>query len=257
MTKITDLERAERRRMANRRYWEKNKEKIREANRKWYHDNGGKEVVKKWTKYNSEHLRKYHIKWENKNRERVNAYHRYENMSEERREERRAYMREYNKKNAPKREKKVRVYRKRTDEEIRIAKQRRKEDYKRWYKKNVKKLSKIMLNKYHTDPHFRIAHTMRCRIRETIRRDHGKKAFKMKEMLGCTMEEFINYMKSLFKEGMTMDLFMQGKIHIDHIKPCAMFDLTKAEDQRACFHFTNLKPEWPLDNFSKGARWIG
>ena len=79
----------------------------------------------------------------------------------------------------------------------------------------------------------------------------------MKDLLGCDMVFFLEYMKSLFKEGMTMELFMGGKIHVDHIKPCAHFDLKKIEDRRVCFHYTNLKPEWPEVNWSKGARWVG
>jgi len=29
---------------------------------------------------------------------------------------------------------------------------------------------------------------------------------------------------------------------IDHIKACSNFDLTKLEEQKQCFHYTNLQP---------------
>ena len=29
---------------------------------------------------------------------------------------------------------------------------------------------------------------------------------------------------------------------IDHIKPCASFDLSKESEQKKCFHYTNLQP---------------
>jgi hypothetical protein len=32
------------------------------------------------------------------------------------------------------------------------------------------------------------------------------------------------------------------------------FDLTDIEQQRLCFHFTNLQPLWKLDNLRKGTR---
>ena len=55
---------------------------------------------------------------------------------------------------------------------------------------------------------------------------------------------------------MTVDMkwedVMNGKIHIDHIKPCSSFDLSKPEEQKKCFHFTNLQPLWARDNLVKG-----
>ena len=45
-----------------------------------------------------------------------------------------------------------------------------------------------------------------------------------------------------------------GEWHIDHIKPCASFDLTDADQQRECFNYTNLQPLWAKDNLSKGAK---
>jgi hypothetical protein len=43
-----------------------------------------------------------------------------------------------------------------------------------------------------------------------------------------------------------------GKWHVDHIKSCASFDLSKEDEQRKCFHYTNLQPLWAEENLSKG-----
>lgn len=45
--------------------------------------------------------------------------------------------------------------------------------------------------------------------------------------------------------------------HIDHIVPCASFDLSKPEEQKKCFHYTNLQALWWRDNIVKGDKIIG
>jgi len=42
--------------------------------------------------------------------------------------------------------------------------------------------------------------------------------------------------------------------HIDHIVPCARFDLTDPEQQKACFNWKNLQPLWAMENIKKGER---
>jgi hypothetical protein len=48
--------------------------------------------------------------------------------------------------------------------------------------------------------------------------------------------------------------FNKGEIHIDHIRPCSSFDLTKPKEQVKCFHYTNTQPLWAKENLSKGAK---
>ena len=42
---------------------------------------------------------------------------------------------------------------------------------------------------------------------------------------------------------------------IDHIRPCASFDLGKETQQYECFHYTNLQPLWYIDNIKKGDKY--
>lgn len=44
--------------------------------------------------------------------------------------------------------------------------------------------------------------------------------------------------------------------HIDHIVPCAYFDLTNENHQRVCFNWRNLQPLWKKDNLSKNRKLL-
>ncbi|MCK9282304.1 MAG: hypothetical protein M0P71_16935 [Melioribacteraceae bacterium] len=44
---------------------------------------------------------------------------------------------------------------------------------------------------------------------------------------------------------------MKGDVHVDHIIPCKIWDLTREGQQRRCFHYTNLAFMWGDDNVAK------
>lgn len=73
-----------------------------------------------------------------------------------------------------------------------------------------------------------------------------------KKLLGCSLEEFWKHLESQFQPGMTRENY--GKWHVDHIKPCISFDLTKISQQKKCFHYTNLQPLWAEENLKKGSK---
>jgi hypothetical protein len=95
----------------------------------------------------------------------------------------------------------------------------------------------------------RIKHNLRIRTRHVLK---GKiKSGTTIDLLGCQPEFLISYIEKQFKEGMTWDNYGRKGWHIDHILPCASFDLTDPEHQRKCFHYTNLQPLWAADNIRK------
>lgn len=89
-------------------------------------------------------------------------------------------------------------------------------------------------------------------IRQAIKIQSGEKAYRSMELLGCTIEQIRDHLESQFTEGMTWDNMGRGGWHIDHIIPCAFFDLTKPSHQKVCFNYQNLQPLWASDNCSKG-----
>jgi hypothetical protein len=82
------------------------------------------------------------------------------------------------------------------------------------------------------------------------------KSRKTLDLLGCSVEEFKRYMEYKFIEGMNWENYGFGmdKWNIDHIILCARFNLLLEEEQRKCFHYTNLQPLWQLDNIKKGSK---
>ena len=68
---------------------------------------------------------------------------------------------------------------------------------------------------------------------------------------GYSADELKAHLEQLWTNGMSWDNY--GEWHIDHIKPCAMFDLTKSEEQKKCFNYTNLRPLWGIDNLHKSS----
>ena len=70
------------------------------------------------------------------------------------------------------------------------------------------------------------------------------------EYLGCSIEYFLEYIKS----KMTVEMTFQN-IHIDHIKPVSLFDLNNEEEFLKCCHYTNIQPLLALDNMNKSNKW--
>lgn len=109
-------------------------------------------------------------------------------------------------------------------------------------------------NKRATDLNFKLSRVLRTYVSVHIRK--GFKSAKSSELLGCSIESFRMYIESLFQPGMSWDNYGREGWHLDHIVAVALFDLTKPEHQRACFHFSNYQPLWWEDNYRKGKKLL-
>jgi hypothetical protein len=117
------------------------------------------------------------------------------------------------------------------------------------YHKEYYLLNKNKINKYKNDYlnkniDKKIKHRLRSRISMAMRSVNQNKCMSSANLLGCSINEFKQYLESKFTKGMTWENYGKNGWHIDHIKPCDSFDLTLPDEQKKCFHYTNLQPLW-------------
>lgn len=137
-----------------------------------------------------------------------------------------------------------------------------KECRKRYAKSEKGKIAqrKYVKKRYQSNLEFKIRTTLRSRLKHAI--DGNIKKLSAIKLLGCTVEYFISYIESKLLPDMTWENYGNPNgnhsdcWHIDHIIPCARFNLVDLEQQKLCFHYTNLQPLWAKDNLSKADKII-
>jgi len=141
---------------------------------------------------------------------------------------------------------KVRRERRKNDSEYREKINEFLKEYSKRPEQKIKR-NKYLKNKLKVDHNYKIIHTIRVRIRDVLK-GHSKSDSTI-NMLGCTINELWKHLESTFKPGMTRE--NHGLWHVDHIRPCASFDLTKPKEQFKCFHYSNLQALWAKENLLK------
>lgn len=117
-------------------------------------------------------------------------------------------------------------------------------------KEHIKLRNKIYTkNKFLNNPTLKSIKNLKIRINKAIK--NNPKSMKSSKLFGCTTSQLIKYIESKFKPGMSWDNYGYNGWHVDHIKPCAKFDLSKKSEQRKCFNYKNLQPLWKHENMSK------
>ena len=120
-----------------------------------------------------------------------------------------------------------------------------------WKDKNKDKIVKY--GKPKSEGH-KLLISLRKQLNKLIRR---KKTSSTLIYLGCTPKELKEHIEAQFKEGMSWENYGRNGWHIDHIRPCASFNLNIEEDIYKCFNFKNLQPLWESENCSKGSLYNG
>lgn len=231
--------------------YKNNKEKSINQSKIWYKNN--KEKIKEYRK-------KYYttIKENNKNNKKQRWFDKYLknkieidkyfNEIEITKENVEQYVRKYNRYQTNLRKK----------EYTKIWFEKNEEYIKNYYNENKQKMSKQSSDNHKKRMKEDLIYKFKCNLRNLIRGSfkRGKNQFqknsKTEEILGCTIEEFRNYIEDKFTEGMTIE--NHGEWHLDHIIPLA--EANTEEEIIKLNHYTNFQPLWAKDNLSKGKKYV-
>ena len=265
--------------LQNKIWREQNKEKIKELDRRYYLENKEKhlEQCKQWRIQNKEKIKeqdhKYYVetkahyleqckRWATDNKEKIREHeHQYYLENREKILEQNKIYYQKNKKHHLEQCKRWRLQNKEKIKESEHQKYLQNKEKilamnKRWqinnadfYRSQQKIYRRTERKKY---PHVRILESLRARLSAALKSANAYKTNHTMELVGCSIQFLVKYLESQFDDEMSWTNYGITGWHVDHKKACSTFDLTKIEEQKKCFHYTNLQPLWWEDNISKG-----
>jgi hypothetical protein len=124
--------------------------------------------------------------------------------------------------------------------------------------KNKEKIYKYLVSyakrKREEDPIYRFNKNTRALIYKSFKRGDNdfKKNNNTENILGCSIDEFKQYLENQFTEGMSLENY--GQWHLDHIIPISSANTEKKIIELN--HYTNFQPLWAEDNIKKGNKII-
>ena len=194
-----------------------NKDKMTEYNKQYWEKtkDAQKEKCKQWRENNKEHVKEKMQEWLSNNKE-----------------HKKQKDKEYREANREKRNEQVRIWKQNNYQDLKTNPDRVDEFNSQRIKSNVSR-----------------------RIREILKQHKSRRAM---EYVGCSLEDLKQHLEKQFQEGMSWDNYgiykfgeEQSGWHIDHIIPCAGFNLQDEFEKNACFYYKNLQPLWGKDNIIK------
>ncbi len=119
------------------------------------------------------------------------------------------------------------------------------------YMAYIRKGNKKYYAKVKDDPMFVVSNRMRVSVYHALR--SAKNGRSWEALVGYSASELKTHLENKFTEGMSWEKFLEGEIHIDHIRPVSYFSFTTDTDPDfvECWSLTNLQPLWAIDNILK------
>jgi hypothetical protein len=115
----------------------------------------------------------------------------------------------------------------------------------KYLKSNLEYYKTYRKNRYHSDPQFKLRVILGTRLNKALK-THAKST-SILNLIGCSISELKEYIEKQFTDVMFWEnhgIYWE----VDHILPCDSFDLTDIEQQKQCFHYSNLQPLFKTDN---------
>jgi uncharacterized protein with HEPN domain len=132
-------------------------------------------------------------------------------------------------------------------------KQKHQDKIKEWFKNNPNYSKEYVSERYKNDINFKLKSNLRSRFFNSIKNE--SKISSVLKLLGCTIKELKQYLEKQFKPEMNWENW--GEIwELDHIISCCSFNLNKFEEQKKCFHYTNLQPLFKTTKIAESFGYI-
>ena len=120
---------------------------------------------------------------------------------------------------------------------------------KAYHRKHKDSTNARIRDRYASDLHMKFYQVVRGAYRRVT--GEGFTNEEVTDILGCTLEEYRDYLESKFQPGMTWENHTRDGWHIDHILPLKESEMPEEEKLKR-LHYTNTQPLWAKDNISKG-----
>ena len=252
------------RKKRNKKWEEENKEE-RKLYGKQYRENHKKEI-KQYYKDHEDELKVYRKIWEEENREKRKQQNKewYKNNPDKVKKNKKRfqennpdYDKEYRKNNNEELKQYKKLWDKQNPDYDKIWNEQNPDYKKQWNQNNPDYKRNYEKNRRNNDIGYKILGNLRSRVWYVLK--NNIKSARTMKLVGCTIDFLIEYIEKQFSPEMNWDNYGKNKYwEIDHIIPCSSFDLTDPEQQRKCFHYTNLQPLTIKDNREKSNKlnWI-